>query len=429
MSSRITILGVPIDNLSEKQVVEKIDQFVAEKKPRQVITVNAEFLVAAQHDIGFREILHRSVLNTPDGIGVLWAAKYLSLSLTASKFWQRAQAFWQATYTGLAVFFAPAYIRSVIAEKVSGTDLIWSVSNLAEGRGYSIFLLGGFGDTPQLVGRVLNSKFPKLKIVGAHSGSPEENGVIDLIKSCRPDILFVAFGPVRQEKWIAQSLEKLAVPVVIGLGGTFDYLADKRPFAPHFLRYRGLEWAFRLVTQPKRLFRVFRAVPVFSRLVYRFKLSQTRPFRKNVVACLVNGKNQVLVCHRKDKDQVFGSGDHWQLPQGGVNNGESEEETLRREMAEETGLKKLEILGSISNAHAYDWPADLADRMYSGEFRGQAQSIYYARVDPVLHPVKLDEHEFDAHAWISKSELLDVIHPFRKELIELVVENFDRFVK
>lgn len=282
MTEKITILGVPIDKLTEAQAIDRIDQFVQSKQPHQIVTVNAEFLVAAQKDSSFRETLHQSSLNTADGIGVLWAAKYLSLPSAKTKYFHGLTVLYQLLSSALAVAFRPRHIRSVIPEKISGTNLIWSLAGLAESRGYSIFLLGGFGDTPQRVEVALGKKFPRLKIAGVYPGSPTEEGIVERVNKTDADILLVAFGPVRQDLWISKNLKKLTVSVCMGLGGTFDYIAGNKALAPDFLRYRGLEWAFRLITQPKRLFRIVNAVPVFCYMVYRAKLLQDRPFRKNV---------------------------------------------------------------------------------------------------------------------------------------------------
>lgn len=421
-------MGVPIDKLTDRQAIERIDRFVRSGRPHQIVTVNAEFLVAAQHDHAFREILHQSSLNTADGIGVLWAAYFLSLPPVRTKFFRGLITGWQLLSSALAVVFSPGRIRSAIPEKISGTDLIWSVARQAERQGYSIFLLGGFGDVAEKTAKKLQQRFPGLKIAGSYAGSPTEEGIVERVNKSGADILLVAFGPVRQELWISQNLKKLTASVCMGLGGTFDYMAGNKALAPNFLRYRGLEWAWRLITQPKRLLRIVNAVPIFCQMVYRAKLSQHRPFRQNVVGCLVDGQGQILICRRKDPEPHFGTGEHWQLPQGGVQEGETLDAAFKREILEETGVNNPEVLGDLPEAYHYDWPAELADEIYSNKYRGQTQSIFYARVGRD-QTIKLDDREFDAYRWVKKEDLLSAIHTFRQDLARLVIENFDRFVK
>lgn len=270
MTKRVLVFNVPIDASSFSEVLARIDFFISQKRPCQIITVNAEFLVHSQADDDFLAILKSSDLNTADGIGVLWAATYLSQPLNWPRF-KKMQSLCQIVSTGLSVIFKPRRLRRLIPEKISGVDLFWKVSELAAEKQYPVYLLGGFDDTPQLVVANLLAKFENLNIVGSYGGSPQETGLAEKISAVKPAILFVAYGPVAQEKWIAENLLKLGVPVVIGLGGTFDYVAGKKPLAPNFLRHIGLEWAFRLITQPYRLFRVIKAVPVFIRMAFRYK--------------------------------------------------------------------------------------------------------------------------------------------------------------
>lgn len=430
MSERVKVLSIPIDNLSRDELIEKIEQFVVSKKPHQIITVNAEFLVAAQKDVVFREILRSSSLNTADGMGVLWAGKFLSLSVVKNRFLLRLQCLWQILYTCLAVVFSPSYIRTVIREKNSGSDLVWSISKLAAKKGYKLYLLGGFEDTPNLVAKNLLAANPSLIISGTHSGSPQEQGIVDKINQTNPDILMVAFGPVRQEKWLAENLKKLRISASIGLGGTFDYVAGKKPLAPVFLRNRGLEWAFRLFTQPYRVGRVLNAVPVFIYHVYRYKLLQQKPYRKNVVACLVDGGNQILICRKKVRDDYeYGNNEHWQLPQGGVEKNETMSEAAKREVFEETGIADATVVGRLERAHRYEWPASIAFNQYQGKYRGQEQDMLFMRVDMKKNSIKLDNEEFDAHRWVPRDKLLEALHPIRRNLGEIILENFDKYYK
>lgn len=421
MSRRVRILDIPIDVLDSSEVLERVEGFIGSRRPHQIITVNAEFLVASQHDGEFQAILKNGPLNTADGIGVLWAAKYLSLPQSASKLnWLRSA--FQVLYSGLAVVFYPGYVRGVILEKISGVDLTYKLCEMAERKNHSVFFLGGFGDTPQKVAKRLKEKYPKLKVVGHYSGSPRESGLTEKLKAAKPDILLVAYGPVVQEKWIARNLEKLQIPAVMGVGGTFDYIAGKKPLAPQILRHMGLEWAFRLVTQPHRLLRVLQAVPVFVGYIARHKAILRRPYRRSIALVLKNQKGQILLC-RREKSRTDGISNHWQLPRGGVEAGESDEQALRREMREELGLRDFKILGRAKGIHKYDWPLPFA-KYYKNQFRGQEITVVYALANSAQElEIRPDRREFDACAWVSAAELLSRSHPVQRRLMEAVLKN------
>ncbi|MBI4053954.1 MAG: WecB/TagA/CpsF family glycosyltransferase [Candidatus Doudnabacteria bacterium] len=414
------ILGIAINNLTTDQLISEVDRIIAGKKAVQLVTVNAEFLVAAQTDFRFREVLQSSAVNTADGIGILWAASYLSAPTFSLRFLGSVVSFLQIFYFGLAVVFSPRYLRRVIKEKLSGVDLIWLLAGYAVKFSRSIFLLGGYGDTSAKVAAKLKAAYPNLRIVGIYAGSPQERGLVNLINRKRPDILLVAFGPVAQEKWISQNLKKLSVGLAIGLGGTFDYLAGKRPLAPKFLREIGLEWAFRLVTQPYRLKRVINAVPVFIFYAYRYKLLQAKPYRRSVSTCLINPQRKILIC-RRTKGRTEGQQDYWQLPRGGLENDEDEEAAARREVGEELGIPNFQIMYKLADVYKYDWTLYWA-KFYNYAFRGQVLSIIYARIgeDPI---VRLDNFEFDAFRWSSPSELLLNLHPTEREFGAIVLKH------
>jgi exopolysaccharide biosynthesis WecB/TagA/CpsF family protein len=333
----------------------------------------------------------------------------------------------------LAIIFAPRWARSVVKEKISGSELIWSLADVASRENKSIFLLGGFADTAEKVKNRLEEKYPNLKIAGTYSGNPSEQGMVEKINSVKPDILLVAFGQIRQEKWIAKHLEKLGCKVAIGVGGTFDYVAEIRLFAPRILRHIGLEWAFRLITQPSRIKRIFDAVFVFCWYMLLHKIQILKPYRKNVLACVVNEKNEIFLGHRAHRrfDKQFSGAsvltEHWQFPQGGIDRNEDPDVAVHREVFEETGLKNLEILGKIPNAHKFDWTVRLSFVTYGARYRGQSQSFYFLRSNST-DEIKLDTRELDKYKWIKKEELLSTIHPLRKNIANIILQNFDKYV-
>jgi len=226
MTEKVDILGVKVDNVSFDEAVEDIDALVHDSRRHYVVTVNPEFIVAAQKDVEFKKLLNSADLAVCDGIGVLWAAKFLG---------------------------------SPLPQRVTGVDLMLALCGLAEAKNLTIFLLGARGDTAATAARVLRRRFGGLNILGSLSGSPQvkdDEAVVRQIKKeaggRKIDFLFVAYGHSRQEKWIVRNLSKLEVGVAMGVGGAFDYISGEVRRAPPLMRHLGLEWLFRLLVQPSR---------------------------------------------------------------------------------------------------------------------------------------------------------------------------------
>ena len=246
---KIDLLGVNINSDSKIEILQELRAKLNSRKSIFIVTPYSEMIVRAQNDPEFREILNSAAFALPDGVGILWSANYLKRkNFLASLF---------------AIIFDPKKIRDPIPEKISGSDFIWDLARLAGEKNYSIFLLGGYDDTPKLAAKKLQEKFPNLKIAGFSSPAHDDeigDREIGQINTARADFLFVALGPIRQEKWIAKNLPKLSVKLVMGVGGTLDYLASKRTLAPQIWRKGGLEWLWRLLTQPWRFWRISRGV-------------------------------------------------------------------------------------------------------------------------------------------------------------------------
>lgn len=256
---KINIAGVLIDNISYDQTLYKIDEFVQSKLPHHIVTSYSEFIVGAQTNEKFRAVLNRAALNVPDGIGILWAANYLS--------GEKGLLIW--LWSLAQIILSPKSTRAVIKEQVTGSHLIWDIVRLAQEKKYTLALVGGLGSVAQQSATILQHKFPGLNISFAMSDNKFDSNLVEQIQTSNSDILLVAFQPPKQEIWISENLANLNVKVAIGLGGTFDYIAGKRPQAPKFMHYMGLEWLWRLITQPWRIKRIWRAIVEFSWLIYK----------------------------------------------------------------------------------------------------------------------------------------------------------------
>ena len=255
-----------MDNVSKEETLKIIKEFVQSGKPHLVVTAYSEFIVFAQKDENYGKVLNRADLSLPDGIGILWAAKYLELRIT-----DYGLRIYYLLKTLLAIVFNPKYIRTVIKEQVTGSHLIWDIAYLASEENYSLALVGGQGSVAAITANELKKKFSNLKVNLVVSGNAFDDQLVGEIAASNSDILLIAYSPPKQETWLAENLQKLNVKVAMGLGGTFDYIAKKRPKAPRFMHYMGLEWLWRLITQPWRIKRIWNAVPVFVWKVYKYK--------------------------------------------------------------------------------------------------------------------------------------------------------------
>jgi N-acetylglucosaminyldiphosphoundecaprenol N-acetyl-beta-D-mannosaminyltransferase len=238
----ISILDIPIHAITLPATLAWIEQAIAERQPRQICTANPEFVIAAQRDAEFRAILRHAGLVLPDGVGLLWAAR------------------WQG---------------QTLPERVPGSDLIERIPEYGATRGWRLFFLGAAEGVAQRAAAILQTRYPGWVLAGAMPGDPApaaDPALIPLIRQTRPDVLFVAYGAPKQDQWIARNLPHLNVPVCIGVGGSFDFVAGVIPRAPQWAQHLGLEWAFRLWRQPQRLGRIFRAVVQFPLAVLRHRL-------------------------------------------------------------------------------------------------------------------------------------------------------------
>ena len=286
---KVNILDIKIDKITFQEVLNKIENFLKSDSRYHIITVNPEMIITAQKDQGFKNILNKANINVPDGIGILWASKFLSnkhcYTVTLLKLF----------ISGLSLIFYPKYCQQILPERISGIDLIYKICQKFENSNYSIFFLGADNGVAKKTAQKLKEKFINLKIAGVNSSAvirnsfpkatfrnvafkrDDDENIIQKINQAKPDILFVAFGAPKQEKWIAENLEKFSsVKLAIGVGGSFDFISGKTKRAPNFMRRIGLEWLWRFILQPWRAKRIFTATFIFVWKVFLSSLSFPR---------------------------------------------------------------------------------------------------------------------------------------------------------
>ncbi len=237
------VLGVKIDLTDEKEILRIIKNAVDKNEKIQIATVNNEFLVEAQKNDKFKQVLNNSNLNICDSTGLCYALKF----------------FYKKTTT-----------------RIPGADLFEKICSFCELNGYSVFLLGGKKGVASRAASNLNKRYKSLKIVGVSDGLriDENTPMTELLQQINhsgPNVIFVALGAPKQELWIAQNIKFLQANCFIGIGGTLDYVSGQVKRAPAWARKAGLEWLFRLLRQPSRFARIWKATVLFPILVIREK--------------------------------------------------------------------------------------------------------------------------------------------------------------
>ena len=242
-SESVFLLGVRVDRISQQQAIERIDQLVVHARGsvaappcQQIVTVNTEFVMMAQHDIIFRQVINHAALVIADGIGIVWATRYLG---------------------------------KPTPERVTGTDTLLELAKHCARKGYRLYLLGAAPGVAEEAAARLQVLAPDLLIAGTYAGSPapaEEDAIIARVRATQTDVLCVAYGAPAQELWIARNLARLPVAVAMGVGGAYDFLSGRQLRAPLRMQRMGLEWLYRLYREPWRLRRML-AIPRFMLLV------------------------------------------------------------------------------------------------------------------------------------------------------------------
>jgi exopolysaccharide biosynthesis WecB/TagA/CpsF family protein len=241
ISPRVRLLNTVIDPITYGQAIQELERYVESGVPHQIVTVNVDFVRIAQENEDFRRIVNTSDLSVADGKPLLWAARWTGQELPA---------------------------------RITGMDLVLGAAELAAGRGESIFLLGAAEGVAAKAAAVLREQYPTLKV---HVYSPpmgpftdaEDARMIALIRASGARFLFVAFGAPKQDVWISEHLHELGIPVCAGIGGVLNFLAGTVKRAPDWIQRAGMEWLYRIMQEPARLWRRYfvEDLPIFTRML------------------------------------------------------------------------------------------------------------------------------------------------------------------
>lgn len=241
----LTILNTPVHRVSKADVLALVRGWLNDgTRLHQIATTNPEFVMLAQRDPDFRHILRQADLCIPDGVGLLYAARWLGTPLI---------------------------------ERVPGSELVHDLAALAAAEGKRLFLLGAAPGVAEEAAAIFQSRSPALQIAGTFAGSPapaENDAIVARINASQADLLFVAYGAPNQDKWIARNRDKLpSVRVAIGVGGSLDFVTGRASRAPRWVQNLGLEWLHRLIKEPWRWRRML-ALPHFALHVLLSRLAQ-----------------------------------------------------------------------------------------------------------------------------------------------------------
>ena len=224
----VSVLGVTFDPVTISEAVCRVERMIASGQPHYIATANVDFVVQAQRDLELRRILFDADLVLCDGTPLVWASRWLG---------------------------------NPLPERCAGADVVPELIRVSAGKGYRIFLLGASPQAAEKAVECLRLQHPNLRIAGHYS--PPFKPLLEMdhveihrrVRAANPDVLLVAFGCPKQEKWIAMNYQSLGVPVCIGVGATIDFLGGCMKRAPIWMQRSGTEWIFRLAQEPRRLFK------------------------------------------------------------------------------------------------------------------------------------------------------------------------------
>jgi len=220
---KVNLFGVPVDALTMSETVERIRALVREGRPRQHVVLNAAKVVELRRNPELAKVITACDVVNADGAAVVWASCFLGRKLP---------------------------------ERVTGIDLMERLLAAAARDRHSVYFLGARPEVVKRVAEVAQARHPRLGVAGYQDGYwKDDHQVIQAVRQAGPQYLFLAIPSPRKELWLNRHLDKLGVPFVMGVGGSFDILAGATRRAPSLLRRTGLEWTWRLAQEPRRMWK------------------------------------------------------------------------------------------------------------------------------------------------------------------------------
>ncbi|MBN1482215.1 glycosyltransferase [candidate division KSB1 bacterium] len=223
---RSNVLGCPVDKMTIDSCIDCFARVLEEKSHCHIVVVNAAKVVKARYDKVLCNVIHAADLVGADGVPIVWASRILGDPLPG---------------------------------RVNGTDLMNRLFRESAERGWTLYLLGARQEIIETAVRNLCRQCPGIRIVGYRNGYfnsfEEENKVVDDINAARPDILLLGFSTPMKENWVRRHKDRLNVPIIHGVGGSFDIVGGLMKRAPVWMQRAGLEWLYRLIQEPRRMWK------------------------------------------------------------------------------------------------------------------------------------------------------------------------------
>ncbi|MDP4000481.1 MAG: WecB/TagA/CpsF family glycosyltransferase [bacterium] len=286
MKDSVSVLGVEVDAVTAPELLVALRQAIEAGKRQQIVTVTTEMIMRSRRHPEHRRLINQADWRLADAIGVVWGASFLSRPLRGPL--KTPRLYLRALRTGFGAFLMPRTVKKTLPDTVPGSELTVDLAGMCEEFGHGLYLLGGARGVAEAAAAELRQRFPELKVTadGADPTADQEAAVRRRIKQSKSQILLVAYGAPVQEEWIRRNLPKLPKPLIaVGVGGTLDYLGGGRSLTgggevakppPRAVRGHGLEWLWRLFTQPSRWRRIMSALPAFVWAVVRAKQGSTK---------------------------------------------------------------------------------------------------------------------------------------------------------
>jgi N-acetylglucosaminyldiphosphoundecaprenol N-acetyl-beta-D-mannosaminyltransferase len=426
----ISILGIKVNKFSLSKLLKTIDSIVVSSKNSYLVTPNPEIILEANKDEELFYILNKADISLADGFGVVIAS----------------------------------YFKGQRIKRITGSNLTPLVLKRAELSNWKVLIINNKKglSIKNDIENYLNNNYPNLKYLVLDVNRKENLNESDLqnINKFSPQIMFCTFGSPYQEKFIFFNKDKIkSLRLSLAVGGSFDFLTKRIKRAPKILQRIGLEWLYRLLKQPKRIKRIYRATFVFLSKVIKARFNHLK-YRKNV-ACLlfrdnninnsiinnnlINNTNnnnhhhnnnhnkqniEILIVEREDEKN------HWQIPQGGTD-GESLEKAARRELQEEINTNKFKIVKTYKNLYKYLFPSVNMERNRMEmdgfskhyEYKGQKQGLALAKYYGNGEEIKVNFWEHRQYKWVKKDDFIGSLHKVRQKSARIYLDKLNEYLE
>ncbi|HKB88504.1 MAG TPA: WecB/TagA/CpsF family glycosyltransferase [Patescibacteria group bacterium] len=283
--NHVNILGIHVLSTTIPQLLTSLREKMAHNIKFSIVTPNPELVLASTKNPELKIALNSATFSVPDAIGLSQATKYQSLNAPSNIFLRFPVTLFQGLVVGSATFFNRDWLTKEL-KPIKGRVLFEKLIELANKKEWKVFFLGGIGDEAEKAAEKLRKNYkmvkigtfkgPKLDVDGEPKSESDKNlqkEAFSLINKFSPKLLFVAFGNPKQEIWIHKNLKYLDVGGAMAVGGTLRYVAGISKLPPKWMAKAGLEWVWRLITEPYRLGRIFNAFPIFPLRIFWFKVT------------------------------------------------------------------------------------------------------------------------------------------------------------